>query len=94
MYVLTDLLIVTAILNHKESVDKVIHFDHTSFIHKSPDGKYFSNILFICGKYETIHLLFDNYKDRDTELRVIGNLLNSIYDNENKRRNMMHDKKV
>lgn len=63
VYVLTDLLIVTEILDYKESMYKVIHMDHNSFLNKPPDGKYFVNILFICGKYETIHLMFDNPKD-------------------------------
>lgn len=51
VYVLTDLFIVTEIVDYKESVYKIIHIDHNSFLHHPTDGKYFTNILFVCGKY-------------------------------------------
>jgi hypothetical protein len=37
-----------------------MELDDYSFIDVVPDGKYYSNKLLLCGKYQAIHLFFIN----------------------------------
>jgi hypothetical protein len=77
--VLSDLLLITKEVDQKEALFKVILLDGTSFVRRPSDGKYFLNVLFVCGRSDCINLMFVTDSSADTVAETLKGVIDKLY---------------
>lgn len=67
-------------LQVKETICKMIYLNGSSYVEIIPDGKYYTNYLFLCGKSECVHLNFYNKDGLSTVFENLNNRLDAEFE--------------
>lgn len=86
---LSDMLLITREIDGKETLMKVILLDGTSFVKRNPDGKYFLNKVFICGKNECANFNLVTDLSADTVVDTVKSVIDKLYKKDEERKSLI-----
>lgn len=83
------MLLITRDADSKEALLKVILLDGTSFVRRNPDGKYFVNKVFVCGRNDCANLNFVADRSADIVVDTVKTVIDKLYKKDEERRSLI-----